>query len=709
VIALPSGITGGFGGDACIGTSPRAPSAIGMKMLLFGRLVGAGGAVVGYGAHKTTPMKKTILLPFVLLLAGMIAHLPPTARAGTLSVTNGSFTDLTGLSGPSFGVWYGGVPAGWSTLAASNTFAVLNSSGTYYANLDTLSTISPFQPLRQTVGTVDVTSDITLSFTLTTLSGSPTADSAIYNLATDGALAVFTSATIAGVTNVTYTARGVAPGTGIYIGFWDPSGPGGPAPGLTGVSVVDSSTTYTWNGGVSGVWTNGGGGWLDNFDNTATNYSNARPVVAQFTNAAAGTNVTVASDGVTVGAVEVSGANHTISGGSITMTNTTWTVASSRTAIVGSTLAGTTGLAKSGSGVLVLSGSNSYSGTTTISNGTLLIGNSGTTGSYSGDTVVASGGTLAFSRTDAYTHGGAISGAGAVTKVDAGAVTLTASNSYSGVTTLFAGTLVADNANALGSGDITFRPEGGNTGTIRYTAASAGTDWASRIKNSTGTIRLNTDGNNVTLAGAMDGSNTEGFVKSGAGTLTLSGNNAYTGATIVDGGVLQLNRTGGQSLGTTASVSVSSGATLLISQSGQVNDSATVTLSGGTIQRGSGVNEVFGDINITSASFLDFGSGATGTIQFQAYANAGSSTVAVNNFAEGNKLQFHTNSFTGVNLAQFTFSNGYTTGIEGSYFTITAIPEPSTLLAVAGLLGVLLWPASLRILRVAGAHRSARR
>ena len=685
----------------------RAPSAIGMKMLFFGRLVGAGGAVVGYVAPNTTPMKKSILFPLTLLLAGMIAHLPPTARAASLSVTNGSFTDLTGLSGGP--TWYGGVPAGWSTLAASNAFAVRNSSGTYYANLDTLSTASPFRPLRQTVGTVDVTSDITLSFTLTTLGGSPTAGSAIFNLATDGALAAFTSATITGVTNVTYTARGVAPGTGIYIGFWDALGAGGSAPGLTGVSIVNSSTTYTWNGGVSGVWTNGGGGWLDNFANTATNYSNARPVVAQFTNAAAGTNVTVASDGVTVGAVEVSGANHTISGGSITMTNTAWTVASSRTAIVGSTLAGTTGLAKSGSGVLVLSGSNSYSGTTTISNGTLRIGNTGTTGSYSGDTVVASGGTLAFSRTDAYTHGGAISGAGAVTKVDAGAVTLTASNSYSGVTTLFAGTLVADNANALGSGDITFRPEGGNQGTIRYTAASAGTDWASRIKNSTGTIRLNTDGNNVTLAGAMDSSNTQGFVKSGAGTLTLSGNNAYTGATIVSGGVLQLNRTGGQSLGTTASVSVSSGATLLISQSDQVNDSATVTLSGGTIQRGSGVNEVFGNLNITAASFLNFGSGTTGNLQFQSYTNTGSALVTVQSFFQGNSLQFASATFNAGNLAQFSFDNGYTTSIQGDYFTITAIPEPSTCLAVAGLLGVLLWPASLRILRVAGAHRSARR
>jgi hypothetical protein len=141
-------------------------------------------------------------------------------------------------------------------------------------------------------------------------------------------------------------------------------------------------------------------------------------------------------------------------------------------------------------------------------------------------------------------------------------------------------------------------------------------------------------------------------------------------------------------------VTVGTGAKLLISASDQVDSGTgdTATLSGGTIQRGAGVSEVFGDINITTASILDFGSGGTGTFQFQNYANAGSSMITVNNFAQGNKLQFLTNSFSGVNLTQFTFSNGYSTAIEGNYFTITAIPEPSTIVAALGLTGLMLWP-----------------
>jgi fibronectin-binding autotransporter adhesin len=641
--------------------------------------------------------KTTRSISAAALLLGIFVSFSLSARAGTLSVTNGSFTDLSSNT-VTGGGWYGGVPAGWSTAAAASLYTVLT-GGTNYANLQTLGPASPsFTPLRQNVGTVDLTSDVTLTFTLNTLSGTSTLGSAIYNLALTpytSALATYSSGSISSPSTVSYTARGVAPGTALYIAFWNASS----SAGISGISILDSATTYTWNGGVSGVWTNGGGGWLDNFANTATNYSNARPVVAQFTNASAGTNVTVASDGVTVGAVEVSGANHTISGGTISMTNTTWTVASSRTAIVGSTLAGTTGLAKSGSGQLVLSGSNSYSGTTTISNGTLRIGNSGTTGSYSGDTVVASGGILAFSRTDAYTHGGAISGAGAVTKVDAGAVTLTASNSYSGVTTLFAGTLVADNSNALGTGNITFSSGGGNTGTIRYTAASAGTDWGARFKNSTGTIRLDTDGNNVALAGAIDSSNTQGLVKSGSGSLTLSGANAYTGTTSVTAGVLELASTGGAAAGGASALSVGTGATLLLSQSDQVNDAATVTLSGGTIRRASGVSEVFGNLTLSSGSFLDYGTGATGTLRFGTYAPA--NLLTVQNFAQGNVLRFGNDisSFlpTGGALTNsfFSFNNAF--AYDNSTFTITAIPEPSTYLAAVGLLGFMLW-SSRRVL-----------
>jgi autotransporter-associated beta strand protein len=150
---------------------------------------------------------------------------------------------------------------------------------------------------------------------------------------------------------------------------------------------------------------------------------------------------------------------------------------------------------------------------------------------------------LAFARSDAYTHGGTISGAGGVSKVNAGVVTLTGNNSYSGNTGLFTGVLVADHANALGTGNITFNTLGGG-GTLRYTAASAGTDWGSRIKSSSAAILLDTAGNNVNLAGIIDDSNVGGLVKSGTGTLTLGGANTYGGNTTVVAGTLNIPASG---------------------------------------------------------------------------------------------------------------------------------------------------------------------
>jgi hypothetical protein len=68
----------------------------------------------------------------------------------------------------------------------------------------------------------------------------------------------------------------------------------------------------------------------------------------------------------------------------------------------------------------------------------------------------------------------------------------------------------------------------------------------------------------------------------------------------------------------------------------------------------------------------------------------------VQSFFQGNSLQFASATFNAGNLAQFSFDNGYTTSIQGDYFTITAIPEPSTVMAAAGLLGLMLLPACCR-------------
>jgi hypothetical protein len=86
-------------------------------------------------------------------------------------------------------------------------------------------------------------------------------------------------------------------------------------------------------------------------------------------------------------------------------------------------------------------------------------------------------------------------------------------------------------------------------------------------------------------------------------------------------------------------------------------------------------------------------------LQFQTYSYTGSSLVEVQNFLAGNRLQFLSSSFNSGSLTQFDFNGiGYSTSLESGYFTITAIPEPSTYLAAAGLLALFLWPVRRRLI-----------
>ncbi|MDQ7326561.1 autotransporter-associated beta strand repeat-containing protein, partial [Salmonella enterica subsp. enterica serovar Agona] len=104
---------------------------------------------------------------------------------------------------------------------------------------------------------------------------------------------------------------------------------------------------------------------------------------------------------------------------------------------------------KSGDDVLTLSGANSYSGGTLISDGTLVASNVEAlgTGDVTDDAVLElnTGGDF----------DNAISGSGQVVKSGDETLTLSGSNTYTGGTLISDGTLVASNVEALGTGDVT--------------------------------------------------------------------------------------------------------------------------------------------------------------------------------------------------------------------------------------------------------------
>ena len=209
-------------------------------------------------------------------------------------------------------------------------------------------------------------------------------------------------------------------------------------------------------------------------------------------------------------------------------------------------------------------------------------------------------------------------------------------------------------------------------------------------------VEISTMEGNLTLAGAVSGEGS--LVKAGAATLVLSGSNRFGGSLVVDCGVLDLASRSGAAAGSVSSVSVSQGATLLLSRDNQVNDAAAVTLSGGTIWRSGGVGEVFGNLHVTAPSLVDFGTGAPGTLSFGTYTP--DVLLSVGNFVPGNILTFQQDLSGSINnQSLFLFDHGFTAAWGGSTFVITAIPEPSAFIAAGVLIVIMSWPSRRLMVR----------
>ncbi|TIN91954.1 MAG: autotransporter outer membrane beta-barrel domain-containing protein [Mesorhizobium sp.] len=119
---------------------------------------------------------------------------------------------------------------------------------------------------------------------------------------------------------------------------------------------------------------------------------------------------------------------------------------------------------KTGASTWTLTGNGTATTNWDIQQGTLQLGNDGTSGSIIGD--VANAGTLAFNRSDALTYGGIISGTGTVNQIGSGTTILTGANTYTGGTTVNAGKLVVEGS--LGNTETTVNSGGtlGGSGSI---------------------------------------------------------------------------------------------------------------------------------------------------------------------------------------------------------------------------------------------------
>jgi autotransporter-associated beta strand protein len=130
-----------------------------------------------------------------------------------------------------------------------------------------------------------------------------------------------------------------------------------------------------------------------------------------------------------------------------------------------------TNLNLTGTGILRLAANNTFSGTATINSGTLTLGNGGATGSIPAGVSIVDNGFLAFNRTDSgQVIANPISGTGGLKQVGTGTTSITgANNTYTGNTTVNAGTLLVDSVDGTGTGPILVNANGtfGGNGTTQ--------------------------------------------------------------------------------------------------------------------------------------------------------------------------------------------------------------------------------------------------
>lgn len=315
--------------------------------------------------------------------------------------------------------------------------------------------------------------------------------------------------------------------------------------------------------------------------------------------------------------------------------------------------------AKLGTGTLTLTGANTYNGGTTISAGTLQIGNGGTSGSVNG--IITNNAALVFNRSDASNFTGIINGIGSVTVQGGGTVTLTsisAASAYSGATTLNGGSLTI-NAGASAS----------------QTSSVGVTNGTLRVNGALGTILTPTA---VTLnsGGRLGGSGTvNGTVSVASGGILAPGNSTGTlttgNETWAGGGsyTFEINNATGTAGGASGwdLVQGVSGLTTLNITATNSNKFAINVFSLGLDQNpGSATN--FVNTNSYTWKIADFDGGITGFSADKFVVNSSSPNGNFQNSTAGGTF--------GVGIGGTNNSELYLT------FTPAPVPEPATVLAI---------------------------
>lgn len=229
---------------------------------------------------------------------------------------------------------------------------------------------------------------------------------------------------------------------GLALGFWD----GGDMANRDNAAID----------GGSGTWQVGDSHWTG-MDGAINGPYQPNPTFAVFQGQSGTVTVDDGPGAIQVTGLQFASDGYQIEGDAIELTGDDAVIrvgdgtqaGANTTATIDSRLTGSGGLDKTDLGTLILTGNNTYTGGTTVTAGTL----QGNSNSLQGD--ITDNAALIFDQSSAGTYADRIDGSGALTKTGAGALTLTATNTYTGGTVVDRGVLQAQSTGALGSGDAT--------------------------------------------------------------------------------------------------------------------------------------------------------------------------------------------------------------------------------------------------------------
>ncbi len=430
-----------------------------------------------------------------------------------------------------------------------------------------------------------------------------------------------------------------------------------------GIGMIDSGAgLLTLNGVVSGpgsIAKVGSGTLALNGANSFAGLTIGAGIVTVGSNTAAGTGSIALADATTLRAgadgLVLANAITTAGVGTLDAANGLFTLNGAISG-PGSIATGVTG------GNLVLNGNSSFTGLT-INSGTATLGTA--TAGGQGAITIADGATLAAGVTGlvltnavttlaagsvdsgggSFALNGAVTGAGSITKVGAGDLALNGSNDFAGLY-INSGSVTIGTNSAPGNGAIAL-----NDSTLR--AGADGLALANTVY-LFGAGTVDTQGFGLTLAGLVTG---QALVKLGAGTLTLNGNNSYTGGTQLNAGTIVAG--GNTALGT----------------------GALITQGGTTLAAGVSGLTLANAITINNTLAIDSGSG---TLTLSGVIGGGAASQ-ITKLGAGNLVLNNNNGFAGLAVAAGTVTAGATNALGAGS---VALADGTTL--AAGVPGLVL-------------------